>query len=111
MWKGSLGDRHQFGRGLMVLAAAIAVIELFSLSYNPKKSILENIYKCDIDIISPTCFDESGNVVTGLAAVWNLYKEPDCRYGLSVPYKSVAIFSSAVFFLGLYFFTAKRSPT
>ncbi len=90
----------------MVLAAAIAVIGFFSLSYNPRKGVLENIYKGEIDIIYPTCFDESGNVVSWLES---LYKDQDCRYGLSIPYKGVIIFSSAMFFLGFYFFTSKRS--
>jgi hypothetical protein len=109
MWKSIVADRYQLGRGLIVLAAAIAVIGFFSLSYNPKKGVLENIYKGEIDVIYPTCFDESGNVVSG--AWGNPYKDPDCRYGLSIPYKGVIIFSSAMLFFGLYLFTAKRSAT
>jgi hypothetical protein len=96
------------GPALMILAAAMAVAGFFSMSYNPKKDVLENIYKSEIVVINQTCFDEGGNVIA--SGMWvNPYKAQDCKYGLSIQYKSVIIFSSIMFFLCLYFFATSKS--
>lgn len=96
------------GPALMILAAAMAVVGFFSMSYNPKKDVLENIYKSNIVVINQTCFDESGNVIA--SGMWgNPYKDPDCKYGLSIQYKTVLILSSITFFLGLYFFATSKN--
>jgi hypothetical protein len=123
MWKSIVVDRYQWGRGLIIFAAAVVVIGFFSLSYNPKKGLLENVFGREIHVIAPTCYDKNGAVVTtkttgkiasgesefsGFVDIADTLHQ-DCRFGLSIPYKVVLIVSSALFFIGLYLFTAKNN--
>jgi hypothetical protein len=100
-------NHYQFGRSLMVLAAVIAITGFFSLSYNHRQGVLENVFKGKIDVVSTRCLDENGNGSTG-EYNFSPYKDPNCAHRFDIPYKGVILFSSVMLFLGFYFFTAKQ---
>ena len=90
------------GVAIMLVSVFLLVLGFFSMNYNDKKSILQNIFSTTFRFFMTGCVDDRGEPITyeELRASW--FRHGSCDYFVNISFGNLIIFSIALFLCGVY---------